>query len=83
MKQGKCTRLQLGALDAELTRSFSIAEIVACGMPVAADSWLWVSSCSSRTIHNDSPAVSWTRGRAGLAMLRRRLNSLTAVRAAS
>lgn len=44
-----------------LTRPFSIAEMVACGMPVSSASWLWLSSCSSRRMRTDSPTETSTR----------------------
>lgn len=36
-------------------RSFSIAEIIDCGMPVSSASLFWLSSCSSRMMRTDSP----------------------------
>ncbi len=47
------------------TRLFSIAEIVACGIPVALASWFWLSTCSSRMIRTDSPTETLIRFFAG------------------
>ena len=49
----------------KFTRPFSMAEMVACGMPVSADSWLWLSSWSSRRIRTDSPTETSIRFFAG------------------
>jgi len=47
------------------TRSFSIAEMVAWGIPVSFDSWFWLNSCSSRIIRTDSPTDTVIRFFAG------------------
>ena len=47
-------------------RSFSMAEIVDCGMPVGAARSFRLSSCSSRRIRTDSPVVTSMRRLAGL-----------------
>lgn len=47
------------------TRSFSMAEMVACGMPVSRANWFWLSSWNSRTIRTDSPTETAIRFFAG------------------
>ena len=51
-----------------LTRPFSMLEMVVCGMPHSAESWVWLRPCNSRMIRTDSPGVTSMRFLAGMSL---------------